>query len=614
MLDFGVDKDGNKTFRDQALWIGQNLGMRGTANCLVVGAWGADMLSQLPIFRCDNLLEIEPSASLDAALDEVLVRAVQSNPFISPLAIPPEPWVQVQTGALPRDHWARASLICGHHRASENAVRKAIGAGKMSLVLVAINLLQAVPFKINAPVLDFVLKSPPKADYVTELASWQMATVTAEALAELGCFYTPLVMDFRGRLYPMCHFSFIREDYIRGLFLFADGEPIGQEGLFWLKAHVASRANGNKFSRIERPGEFDDVGRAKWTDDNIGTIRAIGGAVLRGDDPAKLEWALPKDPVQFIAACVELTRALEVGPGFITRLPVTFDGSCSGLQHLTHMTKAPEGRSVNLFPADEADDFYRRVAFSVFMSDERFAAVMKGPFDRDLCKRPAMTYFYGARPGGYAQDKRKNWHPYGMTKQVHEILEERGQSTKLAKALAHAINNAVEDTVPSARAVRDYLEAAVAGNKKQLRWTNALGLPVLNVYFDPDCKRIKTRVNGRWRKTKLAVGDKEEPNLSDAVSAVTANFIHSCDAAHLQMVVLAAAKEGISMVCVHDMFGTIAPQAPRLKQILGEQLYELHEYKNMLMSLHADLSVKPPFPVFGDADRAGVLQSPHAFK
>jgi hypothetical protein len=31
---------------------------------------------------------------------------------------------------------------------------------------------------------------------------------------------------------------------------------------------------------------------------------------LDGDDPAKWAWALPKDePIQFIAACVELVRA-----------------------------------------------------------------------------------------------------------------------------------------------------------------------------------------------------------------------------------------------------------------------------------------------------------------
>ena len=61
-------------------------------------------------------------------------------------------------------------------------------------------------------------------------------------------FYVPLNIDFRGRIYPIPHFNFTRDDRVRGLFLFADGKPIGKEGLLWLKTHVAARADGVAWS------------------------------------------------------------------------------------------------------------------------------------------------------------------------------------------------------------------------------------------------------------------------------------------------------------------------------------------------------------------------------
>src|SRR5208337_547230 len=112
--------------------------------------------------------------------------------------------------------------------------------------------------------------------------------------------------------------NFQREDCVRALFLFADGEPIGEDGLKWLKAHVAACADGTEWSPIEKPSDLNLDKRVEWTETNLPLLRKIGEAVPRGDDTIK--WALPKKPYQFIAACVELVQALDKGPDFITRL------------------------------------------------------------------------------------------------------------------------------------------------------------------------------------------------------------------------------------------------------------------------------------------------------
>src|SRR6516164_3345705 len=68
----------------------------------------------------------------------------------------------------------------------------------------------------------------------------------------------------------------------------------------------------------------------------------------------------------------------------------------------------------------------------------------------------------------------------------------------------------------------------------------------------PRIKNHSVFVNGRRRSVKLVVGDKPGINKKKAANAITASFVHSADAAHLQLVALAAAMEGINMVSVHD--------------------------------------------------------------
>ena len=157
--NLGIDKDGEKNFRDIALWIGRNLGHKGKVG-LKVGAWGIDLLVTLPCFALDDDGILRPTAQAIDLADDALAEAVKNNALLSPLLEPPRPWTQVSKGALPPDHWARVTLIRGH-RASQDAARKAISDGRMSKVLDAINALQAVPFTINRTILDFLCRAGP---------------------------------------------------------------------------------------------------------------------------------------------------------------------------------------------------------------------------------------------------------------------------------------------------------------------------------------------------------------------------------------------------------------------------------------------------------------------
>jgi hypothetical protein len=106
----GVDDDGDKNFRDIALWISRNLiSSRNRGLAFQVGVWGIDQLCSLPIFelRDDGILELVLTDELDTLLDDTLVRAIVANPLLTPSAIPPQPWTGVRKGGLPSCHWAQ---------------------------------------------------------------------------------------------------------------------------------------------------------------------------------------------------------------------------------------------------------------------------------------------------------------------------------------------------------------------------------------------------------------------------------------------------------------------------------------------------------------------------
>src|SRR5262249_51371688 len=160
--------------------------------------------------------------------------------------------------------------------------------------------------------------------------------------------------------------------------------------------------------------------------------------------------------------------------------------------------------------------------------------------------RPVMTYFYGSGPGGFAKGK-----PYGMTKQIVEALKKRGSPTDDAEDLAHKVYAAIETMGPHAAAVRDFLQELAdlcSKHKNALRWRTPLGMPILNLYREPEIVRVPTYLQGRLRRFNLVIGDTEEIDNRGARNAACANFVHSIDATHLQMVANAAAAEGIQMV------------------------------------------------------------------
>jgi DNA-directed RNA polymerase len=528
-----------------------------------IGWIGVQCLTEaLPeIFYQDDQERLALSTAAQAEMGAEIVRQTLHNPLFAPLGKQPKDWTGPTGGAISDERFPPQNLIGRNHHGE---------VGKQ--VYAAVSSLQRVPFVTNVPILNLLERTG---------AGWKDDKVVASYLAGVerltessGKFWVPLRLDFRGRISPMSHFNFSREDTVRSLFLFANGELIGVEGLFWLKVHLANCAGG-LWGGV-RASKLTFAERVTLVDEHIEEVLAVGRTVLSDPDSQwlrnYLERVKEKKRYQFAAACVELTQATEEGPGFITRLPIAFDGSCSGFQHVCALMRCEVGAAfVNLIPNDRPQDLYQLIADDVRKENPPLAVAAGIDIDRDLTKTPTMTHNYGVTS-------------HGARGQLMEELKDRGvhyeARVAIAKELEPMIRKAVRHRFTRAYLVYAFMRklATVLAKrgKKMLRWQTPLGLEVENRYFTPQTQSVELWMHERpiWRT--LAVDDSDEPLVGKARNSATANLIHSRDAAHLMLVALAADLERVDWVSVHDSFCCLASRAGRFRQIIHEQFVHLY--------------------------------------
>ena len=475
-----------------------------------------------------------------------------------------------------------------------------------------------------------------------------------ETAQEIGDqrFWMPMSLDFRGRVYGLPTFNFYGDDHLRALFLFAEGEPIGHEGLYWLRVHTANcgdfkREDDTKISK--KP--FDD--RVAWVDENIERIRRTVAAPM--DEKSRSWWTAASDPFQFLAACFELVaavEAVETGRSFETHLPVSFDGSCSGIQHLCAMTRAPEGILVNLATNKKPADIYQTIADKVneklraivaagevSPEDLFFARLLRAQhLDRKVVKQNVMTFPYGVTTQGMC-DQLMETLMEPLTKQHRSGNHPFGDKTsqkKAARFLAEQVEKVVPEIVGLPAEAMEFLKnlaGVVAQQQQHLRWTTPTGFPWRNQYQEKTDVQVRIYVHEQGPEgsegpdgrpyTVHIYGRSNAVDKKKARSGVAPNFVHACDAAHLMMTVNAAASDGITnIVTVHDSFGCLASQAERFPRIIREQFVRMYEEHDVLAEIleraKQDLGKKPPkgwpqLPERGTLDLQGVLEAEYAF-
>ena len=613
-----------------------------------------------------------------------------------PTVIPPRPWTDPHNGGYYGESMLGTQLIRLKVQTKTKflkAYNKKLASIDLSTIYKALNAMQNTPFVINKFILQTLKEIyasggelggvprtepyptlPKLSDDATEEELKEhkkkavgiykqeearkskalrclLALKVAEKFSTYDKIYFPWNIDYRGRCYPIpTALSPQGDDIQKSLLLFANPSSLNEGDDRWMAIHGANLAGNDKIS-------FDD--RVAWVVENTTNI------IASADDPLGYTWWYDVSkgdyPMEFLSFCHEWKRLHDYKAenngsvkGFMSNLPLAFDGTCSGLQHFSAILRDEVGgHAVNLVPSDKVQDIYSIVADKVNVQllkdaqtgteDEKkegsdsykygtrtlaqnWVAFDRIKFGKDgitrkVCKRSVMTLAYGSKQYGFKENLLTDIiHPYVLDHPDNNPFLNPNQA---AVYMAKLIWDAVATTVVKAVEGMEWLQK-VAGliteSGEVVSWTTPNGFLVQQNYMKMEQKVIKLRFGG----SQVRFYNQEETDEIDTRrqrNGIAPNFIHSMDASHLQRVVCAESDKGNkNFMMIHDSFGTDAAHAGSLYKTIREEFVGLYKDQNHLENflgsvgyLIDDLDAVPAIPKFGKLDLELVKQSDFCF-
>ena len=435
----------------------------------------------------------------------------------------------------------------------------------------------------------------------------------AEDYAKHDEFYYVWQNDFRSRKYASCTFlSPQSADWSKSLLTFSKGVAINNwDDARWLCIHGANLYGNDKITLDQREG---------WAWDKSDEFVRIA------ENPYdNLLWLEADKPYQFLAWCFEFTQLVRHGWGFLSTLPVSADGSCNGLQHLSAILRDTRGgRATNLLPAAQPQDIYTEVAMEamarVMLEDTEMSRQWKRfGVTRKLTKRPVMIVPYSGTKHScraYIQE--------AMEEQINETGDNPfGDDMFPASVyLANYVWDAISNVIVSASKVMDYIKSVgdvYADVNKHMEWVTPTGWLVLQSYNNTTTKRIKTHINGEIVKLNM-LEEGSTVSRRRTGTGSSPNFIHSLDAAAMTKTINACVNRGIlDFAMVHDSYGTHSSHMPMMSDLIRQEFVKMYEQHDVLTELrdHAIQTLGtedvPLPPALGDLDIRRVLESEYFF-
>jgi DNA-directed RNA polymerase len=312
-------------------------------------------------------------------------------------------------------------------------------------------------------------------------------------------------------------------------------------------------------------------------------------------------------------------------------LPISFDGTCNGIQHLALLSRDEEaGRLVNLADTDTPQDIYLVVTRDVMklLEDEdsrllngknawcfswwrKRLAELNEKQKRKLFKNPTMTFPYSVTVAGMA-DK--------IVETYAELFDGNEPWPAAATFLARAVRLACQDRLRGPVRIMKYIRELALyrfNQGKFLEWRSPTGFPFVNMYQVPTVIDIDLGSGGVRSRYTVADGALPEMRMAKMRNAASPNFVHSLDASHLIRTVLAANSEGIrDVLTVHDSLACLAPHARRFGQLIRRDMAMLYAVGDPLAALRAANVDDPnlyPLPPRGNLDPLGIQNAEYFF-
>ncbi len=578
---------------------------------------------------------------------------------------PPDAWTNLHDGGYltPRRKALSPMMSFKHVRRSERQrLRDSFTAEKMPIVFEAGNYMQSQAFALHGPtmaairrvwdagggVLGVPVKTPPKRPECPFPPEWVKDDAPASELdvfnrwkreamhhyaemrtwrgkvREIAGFYKatnncgdgpvwfPMYVDKRGRWYYRGTPNPQGSDLAKAVLHFHEKKPLTARGVFWLKVHIANTFGFDKERFVDR---------AAWTEQHWADIeRAL-------DEPENCAAIWGTDaPWGMYSAAWELREAYRSGnPNtYRTGIVVHMDATCSGLQHFSALLRDPVGaRYVNLI--DEAkcgpkQDIYAHTAVNSMEAMKRdlsgFDAEVKGMSEwwmqngipRGLAKKPVMTYVYGATLRGtcdFVQTYVENETSWAWPDESKSYLYSQYAAKKLFQGIAA--------TVPSAEYAMQWLRGVAREQPKgkRMEWRSPTGFLVQHDYQAFVDKKVFIRSCGLH--AVLVRESTEDTRPVQMQNAIAPNFVHALDAAHITFTALGMKNAGLSMVGIHDSFGTHACDVDTLHSETRKAFHNMYSKGNILGEFMWDVGYVGEMPMRGNFDLTQVLDSEFFF-
>lgn len=436
----------------------------------------------------------------------------------------------------------------------------------------AINKAQRVEFTIN-PVLIEVLKyrfaevSRKNKDAAKDIGRKELGVLKEQIdrlteLAEAGKPFRFLVTyDFRGRWYyrgglltPQGH------DFQKAAFQFAKAVPLGDMGKAALAIHYANLGGMDKASTLDK---------LRWAE-NEGMELAIRIA-RDGYFPSQT-----KKKYQLVTAAVEWYRVIQwqaegnAYQDYPSHLVCHQDGTCNGLQHgaaLRHCRKTANGTNCTAStykdqPRDTYLDGVNELVDSLVQRKQDNMAQMVKSLGRAAMKQPVMVTGYGASIKTAINSSIKEFKG-----PQQEVIEKH--AFDYAECMEDALTEVAGALMHTHKVLSKTVEGLMANGVKPVMWVAPDGFLVFQASRakDADSKEFEGGLEWQYRVDDI------DPDRQR--TAITANFIHSMDGAHMRETVR---KFKHDIVTVHDSYGCHAGNYFELAEVLREAFITVHNH------------------------------------
>lgn len=610
---------------------------------------------------------VEATQEMMDMLKERLEQCENMFPIFYPMVVKPRPWTN--------DMLIGSSYLTNNvqpykliKRAKMNYLRE-LENTDISITLNAVNALQETPWRVNQEMLEalrFVYdnslqvdKLPPANDlplppmphdmedekarkqnaaacahvhnqnrkFVSKRLALLQVMQLAEKFKEFGELYFPHDLCSRGRAYPKPHYLNPQGPaYVRSLLEFSEGKPINTTEEVEYIAIVGANAWGHDKLPMRE--------RIQWVWDNEDMFIQIAD-----NWKEDRRWFDADSPFEFLRFCLEWRGLNDHGVGYYSHMPINFDATCSGLQHFSALLRDRTGGfNVNLTACPERQDIYGAVAKKAKAAIEAdlgkpdravlARAALDLKVDRKLCKRPVMIVPYSGTFKAcmrYVQEHYDEMRDAGTSMP----LRDDDVSYKLVPYVARKVWDSISETVVAAREAMDWITKIarlVTKNENPLpfMWSTPTGFVVQQAKYQMDRHAVQTMIDGRMLKVEFLT-DSKVLDANKNAQSLSPNYIHSMDAAHLQITINKALNSGrdMSFCMIHDSFGVHASDMDYfLNECIKPSFYEMYKDGNVLQKFLDEVlplipeksrEKIPTLPELGDLDISEVLKSEFFF-